>query len=94
MFGGIAFMIRGHMSCGIAKRKLMVRVKLDRYPNLLKKPHARKMTFTGKPLKGFLYINPDGYKTQKGLQFWIDQALQFAQSKPLKNPAKQIINFK
>ncbi len=53
MFGGIAFMIRGHMSVGIVKDDLMVRVGPETYDNLVRQPHSRPMDFTGRPMKGF-----------------------------------------
>ncbi|MBK9308714.1 MAG: TfoX/Sxy family protein [Nitrospira sp.] len=56
MFGWLCFVLSGHMCCGIENDRLMVRVMPDRYDTLLSKPHAREMDFTGKPLKGFLFI--------------------------------------
>lgn len=82
MFGGLCFMLNGHMCCGIEKDRLMVRVLADRYDTLLKKPHARKMDFTGRPLRGFLFINEAGYRTASGLASWLDEAVQCATSKP------------
>ncbi len=54
MFGGLAFLVRGHMSVGIVKDRVMVRVGPEVYDRLLEEPHARKMDFTGRPMKGFL----------------------------------------
>ncbi len=81
MFGGLCFMLNGHMCCGIEKDRLMVRVLPDRYDMLLKKPHARKMDFTGKPLKGFLFISEAGYRTPSGLASWLDEAVECAKAK-------------
>lgn len=81
MFGGICFMLNGHMCCGIEKDRLMVRVAPDRYEILLKKPHARKMDFTGKPLKGFLFVREAGYRTAAGLTTWLDEAVECARAK-------------
>lgn len=86
MFGGLCFMLNGHMCCGIEKDRLMVRVRPDRYEALLTKPHARKMDFTGKPLKGFLFISEAGYRTAAGLTKWLNEAVECAKSKP---PKKQ-----
>ena len=60
MFGGIAFMVSGHMCCGVATEDLMVRVGPDRYAEALAHPHAREMDFTRKPLKGYVYVAPAG----------------------------------
>lgn len=73
MFGGLCFMLNGHMCCGIEKDRLMVRVMPDRYETLLSKPYAREMDFTGEPLKGFLLISEAGYRTASGLTSWLDE---------------------
>ncbi|MFQ5589509.1 MAG: TfoX/Sxy family protein, partial [Nitrospiria bacterium] len=60
MFGGIAFMLCGHMCCGIVNETLMARVGPDQYAAALAHPHAREMDFTGRPMKGLVYIDPEG----------------------------------
>ena len=84
MFGGLCFMLNGHMCCGIEKNRLMIRVVPDRYETLLRKPYAYEMDFTGKPLKGFLFVSEAGFHTAAGLASWIDQAVECAMSKPPK----------
>lgn len=84
MFGGLCFMLNGHMCCGIETDRLMVRVLSDRYEALIKKPHAREMDLTGKPLKGFLFISEAGYRTAAGLARWLDEAVMFVKAKPPK----------
>ncbi|MDH5739264.1 MAG: TfoX/Sxy family protein [Nitrospira sp.] len=84
MFGGLCFMLNGHMCCGIEKDRLMVRVASERYDALLKKPHACEMDFTGKPLKGFLFISEAGYRSAAGLTRWLDEAVMFVKAKPPK----------
>lgn len=84
MFGGLCFMLNGHMCCGIEKNRIMVRVALEHYQTLLKKLHACEMDFTGKPLKGFLFISEAGYRTAAGLALWLDEAVECAKSKPPK----------
>lgn len=90
MFGGLCFMLNGHMCCGVEKDRLMVRVLPDRYDTLLKKPHAREMDFTGKPLKGFLFIGEAGYRTASGLAMWLDEAVDCSKSKPPKKKKAKI----
>lgn len=90
MFGGLCFMLNGRMCCGIEKDRLMVRVLPERYDALLKKPHAHKMDFTGKSLKGFLFISEAGYRTASGLASWLDQAIECAKSKPPKKKKVKI----
>ena len=84
MFGGVAFMLKGHMCCGVEKDRLMVRVAHDRYEALLRRPHARVMDFTGRPLRGFLFVDAGGCKTSAAVAFWVDHAIRFAQSQPPK----------
>lgn len=84
MFGGLAFMVRGHMSVGVVKRMLMVRVDADEHATLLKEPHARPMDFTGRPMTGFLYVDPEGVASAGGLRKWIGRGVAFAESKPRK----------
>lgn len=77
MFGGVCFMLKDKMIAGIVENKLMIRCRKDEYEALLKKPHAAVMTFTGKPMKGFLYVEPAGIKTDKQLQKWLDVGIDF-----------------
>ena len=87
MFGGIAYMLKDKMFVGIAKNRLMVRVLNEKYEEYLKKPHAAEMDFTGRPLKGFLYISADGIKTEKQLSKWIDAGIEYVMKSPPKNKA-------
>jgi len=84
MFGGLAFMFRGHMCCGVVKETLMVRLGPEQYAKALAAPHARPMDFTGRPLKGFVYVDPAGFKTDAALRQWIKRAINFAVSLPAK----------
>ena len=84
MFGGICFMLFGNMLCGVVDNKLMARVGKDNYLELLKKKYADPMDFTGKPMKGMLYVYAGGIKTKKDLQFWLDQCLAFVEPLPKK----------
>jgi len=77
MFGGIAFMLRGKMCCGVLDDNLVVRVGPERYEKAVAAPHARPMDFTGRPLKGFVFVSPNGYKTDKALAKWVEQAVEF-----------------
>ena len=84
MFGGIAFMVRGHMCCGLAQNKLMVRVAPEEYEALLREPEARPMDFTGRPMRGFLFVSDAGVATPPGLRKWISKAVEFAERRPTK----------
>jgi len=83
MMGGLIFMVNEKMCIGVdtdrksGHDRLMVRVRKNAYENLLKKKGCREMDFTGKPMKGFLFIYPDGFDTETDLDFWVKQALDF-----------------
>lgn len=74
MFGGLTFMLRDHMCCGIVGNKLMVRIGPEQTRKALTRAHTSKMDFTGKPLKGFLYVEPAGLRTARELRSWIGLA--------------------
>ncbi len=84
MFGGLTFMVDGHMCCGVVRDMLMVRVGPDGYDEALMEPHARPMDFTGKPLMGMLYVGPEGLHPDDALGRWINRGLAFVQSRPPK----------
>jgi TfoX/Sxy family transcriptional regulator of competence genes len=77
MMGGVCFMYKGKMSCGIVKEDLMVRVVHEKYESSLNKPHCRVMDFTGKVLEGFLYVDKEGIQTEKQLRSWIELGIEF-----------------
>lgn len=84
MFGGLCFLVNGHMCCGIVGNQLMVRVGPQRYAAALRRPHARPMDFTGRPLTGFVFVLPEGLRTRQALKSWLTAALRFAASLPTK----------
>ncbi|MFQ5630691.1 MAG: TfoX/Sxy family protein [bacterium] len=84
MFGGLAFMVNGNMCCGIVSETLMLRVGAEQYDEALARPHARKMAFTGKPMKGMIYVDPDGFAEDADLQDWVQRGLNFVQALPPK----------
>ena len=84
MFGGLCFMVSGHMCCGIVNDTLMARVGLDQYEACLKKKHAREMDFTGKALKGMVYVAPKGIESDQELAEWVGFCLNFVSALPAK----------
>ena len=84
MFGGLAFMVAGHMCCGIIGDELMVRVGPDAYEEALSEPEAREMDFTGRPLRGMVYVSTAGVGTPEELAAWVDRGLRFVRSLPPK----------
>ncbi|MCA9705991.1 MAG: TfoX/Sxy family protein [Myxococcales bacterium] len=84
MFGGLAFMAGGNMSCGVVRDELMVRVGPQGYDEALAQPHARPMDFTGRPLRGMVYVGKAGLVRDEDLQAWVMRGLEFARSLPAK----------
>ena len=80
MFGGLAVMVNGHMSCGVVQDELMVRVGPQLYERAMARPHAREMDFTGRSLKGFVYVAVDGFESDDDLRAWVDLSLEFVLS--------------
>ena len=89
MFGGIAFMNHGHMFVGVAGSALMARIGGDRYDAALAEPHVRQMDFTGKPMKGYVFVDPPGLAADADLQRWIDGCAAFVASLPPKDSTKR-----
>jgi TfoX/Sxy family transcriptional regulator of competence genes len=77
MFGGLCFMVGGAMCCGLTKSDFMVRVGADHYEEALAQPHARPMDFTGRPLKGMVYVAPEGLRTKAALTRWVRRGIEF-----------------
>ncbi|QSP94178.1 TfoX/Sxy family protein [Marinobacter salinisoli] len=85
MFGGLCFMVSGHMCCGILGDTLMARVGPEQYKECLGNPHASEMDFTGRPMKGLVYVSAEGVSEDGDLSQWIDRCLDFVASLPEKN---------
>jgi len=78
MFGGLSFLYKGKMSVGIIKDDLAVRVIASKIENELEKHNVRPMDFTKKPMKEFVYVEVDDFKT---LPYWISLGIEHAKSK-------------
>lgn len=89
MFGGICFLLRGHMCCGVLGDQLIVRVEREHYEAALKRPHTRVMDITGRPMRGFVVILPKGYATGKALGAWLAVGTRCAHSLPAKRATKR-----
>ena len=77
MMGGLTFMVNGKMCVGILKDDLMARIGPSAYETALRKKGCREMNFTGKPMKGFVFVGPAGTADKKDLSYWIGLALEF-----------------
>ena len=85
MFGGLAFMVGGNMCCGVTGDDVMLRLGPDGAERALEDPHARPMDFTGRPLTGFVYVEPAGIETDADLRHWIERSLDFVLTLPPKS---------
>ncbi len=82
MFGGLAHLSNGKMFAGILHKDLVVRVGPENNDGALKEPHTRPMDFTGKPMKGYIYVEPGGVKTDSQLYAWLTKGLAFVTTLP------------
>jgi TfoX/Sxy family transcriptional regulator of competence genes len=84
MFGGLAFLHHGSMFIGIIHDDLMVRVGPEAHEDALARPHARPMDFAKRPMKGYVYVAPEGIESDVALAVWVHWALKFVVTLPPK----------
>ncbi|MGV3460577.1 MAG: TfoX/Sxy family protein [Flavobacterium sp.] len=83
MFGGICFMVDNKMCCASSidkttgEDRLMCRVGEEIFETVLEKNYVTPMDFTGKSMKGFIYVAEDGFKTKKDLEYWLQLCLDY-----------------
>jgi len=89
MFGGLAFLRDGKMCCGIVGQDLVVRVVDEEMRSALRQAHVRPMDFTGRPMRGFVYVGPRAIATDDGLSEWIAKGVAFTTlSSPILRPVR------
>ena len=84
MFGGVGYLLNGNMACGVNQDNLIVRVGPGRYNELLERPHTKPFDMTGRPMSGWLVVEPEGYRTKEQLSEWIKEGVEFALTLPPK----------
>ena len=84
MFGGLCFLLNGNMCCGIVRDELMLRVGPEAYEATLARPHAREMDFTGRAMRGMVYVGVEGLAEDADLAGWLEPAAAFAGELPAK----------
>ena len=87
MFGGIAFMLHGHMCCGVINNDLVLRLGAEGAGVALSQEFTRPMDFTGRSTKGYVYVASGGTASAAGLDTWVSRAVAFAESLPPKPAA-------
>ena len=84
MFGGIGFLMQGNMACGVNAENLLVRIRPDATAAALAQPAVCVFDMTGRPMKGWILVEPAGLQTADQLMHWVEQGVAFAQSLPPK----------
>ncbi len=82
MFGGVGFLLNGNMLVGVWQTSLIVRLGPDNYDDALLEPHVREFDITGKPMKGWVMVEPDGVEDDDPLKEWIERAVKFVKTLP------------
>jgi hypothetical protein len=84
MFGGVGFLVNARMFCGVHKDSLIVRVGYDHYASSLALPFCKPFDITGRPMSGWVMVEPPGYTSDSDLGDWVRQGLDFARTLPAK----------
>lgn len=84
MFGGVGFILRGNMACGVNGNDLIVRVGPERYQAALAQPFTRVFDLTGKPMSGWIVVDSEGVSDESALRQWVLQGVQFVETMPAK----------
>ena len=84
MFGGVCFTLNGHIVWGVKDDELIVRVGPDAYERALAFKHARPFDMTGRPMKGYVFVVPEGFANKQTLRAWLDRGFNFVSSLPAK----------
>jgi hypothetical protein len=84
MFGGTGFMVQGNMACGVHGNDMIVRVGPERYEQELDRPHTKVFDMTGRPMSGWIIVEPAGVAGDDDLRAWVEQGLEYALSLPAK----------
>ena len=84
MFGGVGFLLNGNMLVGVWKDSMIARLGPDASDDALREPHVREFDITGKPMKGWVIVEPDGIEDDDQLTGWIERSMEFVQTLPKK----------
>ena len=82
MFGGLGFLLNGNMLVGVWKDSLIVRVGPDAYEEALLEPNVKEFDITGRPMKGWIMVEPEGVEDDDQLKDWIERANKFVETLP------------
>jgi TfoX/Sxy family transcriptional regulator of competence genes len=91
MFGGVCYMVNGKMCIGVVKDEMMCRIDPLKMDEALSKRGCRQMDFTGKPMKGYIFVSEEGMKTKKEFSYWVALSLEFNEhAKASKKPGSKL----
>ena len=85
LFGGIGFLLRGNMACGVIGNELVVRVGTENYNQALKMRHTRPFDFGGRTSQGWVFVEAAGYESDNDLNDWVQRGVEFAEALPAKS---------
>lgn len=84
MFGGVGYLVNGNMACGVNGDRLIVRLDPEEYEGALARPHVRMFDMTGRPMRGWVMVEPAGVEWDADLKAWVERAMRYAVSLPPK----------
>jgi TfoX/Sxy family transcriptional regulator of competence genes len=84
MFGGVCYLLNGNMVCGVYKEFLILRLGEELGGKAMEKPFVRSFDITGRPMKGWVMVAQEGFKTDNELEDWLNQAKKFVETLPPK----------
>jgi len=84
MFGGVGYLVNGNMVCGVNGRRLIVRLDPAEYAEALARPHVRQFDMTGRPMKGWVTVEPAGVESDGALRAWVERGLRYVLTLPPK----------
>lgn len=94
MFGGLCFMVNDKMCVGVEKERLMVRLDPEKYDEVMEKEGCRPMDFTGKIMKGYVFVDINALTTKKQLEYWVNLALEFNKKAKASKKKRNEIQFR
>jgi len=90
MFGGLCFMVNDKMCVGVEKERLMVRLDPEKQDEVMEKEGAKPMDFTGKVMKGYVFVDIEALNTKKKLEYWMDLALEYNKKAKVSKKRKKV----
>jgi hypothetical protein len=90
MFGGLAFLLDGKMFVGVLGKELLARVGPDGHEGAIARPHVRIMDFTGRPMRGYVFVGPEALEGEAALKGWFEQCLRHAATLPRRKKGKEM----